>query len=111
MFHALFALVNALFAHTGHLVHATRVPVHHVPAPAPATGTRQATAALLRLVHAHGGHVVRTFTYGYGPKGQHTALNGGVVVDLGGGRCVGRELYGHPGMFGNVYGFTGGDCS
>lgn len=105
MFHALFALLNVLFAHAGHAVHAT--PVHRTPA----TGTRQATAALLRMVHAHGGHVVRTFTYGYGPNGTHTALNGGVVVDLGHGQCIGRELYGHPGMFGNVYGFTGGDCS
>lgn len=46
----------------------------------------------------------------YGPP-TNPARNGGVVVDLGPGQCVGYEWYGHPGWFGNVYGLTGGDCS
>lgn len=40
-----------------------------------------------------------------------SAVNDGVVVTVAPGQCVGMEFYGTPGMFGNVDGLTGGDCS
>ena len=41
---------------------------------------------------------------------HNPALNGGVVVDVAPGQCVGYEWFGHPGFFGNTDGLTGGDC-
>lgn len=43
----------------------------------------------------------------YGAPGT----NRGVVVDVSPGHCVGLEIVGTPGWFGNVYGLQGGDCS
>jgi hypothetical protein len=37
--------------------------------------------------------------------------SGGVVVSVDATHCAGVELYGEPGLFGNVWGLKGGDCA
>lgn len=109
--HVITALLHALSALCTTLAHHAPVRAPRPPATTSGTTPAQALANALGIVQAHGGHVVATGGYGYGPGGAHTALNGGVWVDLGHGQCVGYETYGDPGYFGNAYGFTGGDCS
>jgi hypothetical protein len=126
MFYAIFALVRALLVLVAMLthpapVHTTPAPIHrtapapvvHHPAPRTAPLTpEQAHAKVAALVASHHGHVTQWATYGYGATpGHYTALNAGVVAVVGPDQCVGYETYGTPGMFGDVYGFTGGDCS
>jgi hypothetical protein len=59
-------------------------------------------ALLLALVAAvFGGHV-----QAYDNPGQ-----AGVVVQVDSTHCVGFEYTGEVGFFGNIGGFTGGDCA
>ena len=59
-------------------------------------------ALLLALIAAvMGGHVQT-----YDNPGQ-----AGVVIQIDATHCIGYESYGEVGFWGNVAGFTGGDCS
>jgi hypothetical protein len=66
-----------------------------------------ALSVLLHILMTHHVHHWHWMTYGYG----HKSSNAGVVVRFGKGQCIGYETKGHPGYFGNAFGFKGGDCS
>lgn len=65
-----------------------------------------ALSVLLHVLMTHHVHHWHWMTYGYG----HKSVNRGVVVSFGHGQCIGYETKGHPGYFGNAFGFKGGDC-
>lgn len=53
-----------------------------------------------------------THSYGYGyGYGSPTPTNQGVYVQLDPTHCVGYEITGTPGFFGNTMGLKGGECA